>query len=93
LLLIIPKVTSLSSTARRAYTVAVVLSLGKIILSPCSRYAKEGLVYIILASPLSRQPSSYLECTKVNIYLSYNIRSISNAKYTYPITLNSLQVP
>ena len=57
--------------------------------SPCSRYAKEGLVYIALASPLSRQPSLYLKCTKANIYLSYNIRFIFNAKYTRPITLNS----
>ena len=93
MLLIIPKVTSLSSTARRARTVAVVLLLGKIMPSPYSRCAKEGLIYITLASPLSRQPFSYLECTKANIYLSYNVRSISNAKYIYPIILNSLRVP
>jgi len=55
--------------------------------------AKEGLVCIMLVNPLSRQPSSYLKCTKVNIRLSYNIRSIFNAKYIYPITLSSLQVP
>jgi len=48
-----PKVTSLSSIARRARTIAMVLLLGKIILSLCSRYAKKGLVYITLASPLS----------------------------------------
>ena len=48
-----PKVTSLSSTARRAYTIAAILLLGKIIPSPYSRYAKEGLVYITLVSPLS----------------------------------------
>jgi len=53
LLLIIPKVTSFSSIARYAYTIAIVLLLGEIMLSPCSRCAKEGLVYIILASPLS----------------------------------------
>jgi len=58
-------------------------------LSPYSRYAKEGLVYIMLASPLSWQPSFYLEYTKANIYLSYDVYSISNAKYTYPITFNS----
>jgi len=90
LLLIIPKVTSLSSIARRARTIAVVLSLGEIILSLYSCYIKEGLIYIALVSPLSQQPSSYLECTKVNVRLSYNIRSISNAKYTRSITLNSL---
>jgi len=55
-----------------------------------SRYIKEGLIYIALASPLSQQPSSYLKCTKVNIYLSYNVRSTFNAKYARPITLNSL---
>jgi len=90
LLLIIPKVTSLSSIARYARTITMVLLLGEIIPSPCSYYAKEGLVYVILVSPLSRQPSFYLEYTKANIRSSYNVCSISNAKYTRPITLNSL---
>jgi len=85
-----PKVTFLSSIARYARTIAIVLSLGEIMLSLCSRYAKEGLVYIALASPLSWQPSSYLECTKANIYSSCNVRSISDAECAYPITLNSL---
>ena len=58
-----------------------------------SYYAKKGLVYITLASPFLRQPSSYLECTKANIRLSYNVRSASNAKYTRSITLNSRLVP
>jgi len=88
-----PKVTSFSSIARYARIIAIVLLLGKIMLSPCSYYMKEGLVYITLASPLSWQPSFYLECTKVNICLSYNVYSISNAKYIHPITLNSLRVP
>jgi len=57
--------------------------------SLCSRCAKEGLVCVTLASPLSRQPSFYLECTKANIYSSCDVRSISNAKYARPITLNS----
>jgi len=47
--------------------VTSILSLGEIIPSPYSYYAKEGLVYIALVSPLSWQLSSYLECTKVNI--------------------------
>jgi len=59
----------------------------------CSRCAKEGLVYIMLASPSTQQPFSYSECTKANIQLFYNICSASNTKYTRPITLNSLQVP
>jgi len=78
-----------SSTARQSYTITAILSLGGIMLSPCSHYTKEGLVYVTLASPSSRQPSSYLEYTKANIYLSYNVRSISNAKYTRPMTFNS----
>jgi len=85
-----PKAISLSSIVRRAYTIAAILSLGEIMPSPCSRCAKEGLVCVTLVSPLSRQPSSYLECTKANICSSYDVRSIFNAKYTYSITLNSL---
>jgi len=71
-------------------TITAILSLSEIIPSLCSRYTKEGLVYIILASPLSWQLSSYLEYIKVNIRLSCNIRSTSNTKYTFLITLNSL---
>jgi len=42
-----------SSIARWSYTVAAILSLGRIIPSSCSRYAKEGLVCVALASPSS----------------------------------------
>jgi hypothetical protein len=48
-----PKVTSSLQAYRRTRTVAAILSLSEIILSLCSRYTKEGLVYIALASPLS----------------------------------------
>ena len=78
---------------RYTRTITLILSLGKIMPSLYSRCVQEGLIYITLASPLSRQPSSYLECTKSNIQLSCDIRSISNAKYIYSITLNSRQVP
>jgi hypothetical protein len=50
-----------------------------------SYYAKKGLVYIIIAALSNQQPSSCSKCTKSNIYLSYNICSISNAKYIYLI--------
>jgi len=53
LLLIIPKAPSSSQAQRRARTIAAILSPSKIIPSPYSRYIKEGLVYIALASPLS----------------------------------------
>jgi len=46
-----PKAISSSLTARRARTVAAILSLSEIMPSPCSYYLKEGLVYIALANP------------------------------------------
>jgi len=58
--------------------------------SPYSYYTKEGLVYIALVSPTTQQPFFYLECTKANICLFCDVRSISNAKYARPMTLNSL---
>ena len=88
-MLIIPKAPSSSLTAYYAYTVIVILSLNKIILSLYSRYLKKGLVYIALANLSLYQPSSYLKCTKINIYSSYNVCSVFNAKYTHSITLNS----
>jgi len=49
-----PKASSSSLHAQRyARTVATILSLGEIMPSPYSRYAKEGLVCVALASPLS----------------------------------------
>jgi len=56
-----------SSMACCSYTIAAILLLSKIMPSLYFCYVKEGLVYIVLASPLSQQPSSYLEYTKVNI--------------------------
>ena len=61
------------------YTVAVILLLGEIIPS-YSRYKEKKLVYIIIITPFSRQPSSYIKCTKLNIHSSYNVRSVSNTE-------------
>ena len=61
--------------------------------SPCSCYAKEGLLYITLLAPSGYQPSFYSKYTKLNMRLSYNVHVISDAKYARSITLNSLQVP
>ena len=88
-----PKVSSSSYTQRRARTVAAILLLSEITPSPCSRCAKEGLLYITLLAPSGCQPSSYSKCMKLKMRLFYNMRVISNAKYTRPMTLNSLQVP
>jgi hypothetical protein len=51
-----------------------------------SRYTEKGLVYIAITAPFSQQPSSYSEYIKLNMHLSYNIHSISNAKYIYLAT-------
>jgi hypothetical protein len=57
------------------------ISLNSEIINPCSHYIKKGLVYIALASPFRRQPSSYLKCIKANTQLSYNIHFIPLNKY------------
>ena len=66
--------------------VAVILSLGKI-MPTYSRYEEKGLVYIAIIALSSRQPSSYVECTKSNIDFLYNIRLVSNAKYAFFVYL------
>ena len=69
-------------SARHAKLVAVILLLSKII--PFYSYYKEKkLVYIIIAASFSCQPFSYIKCTKSNMHLFCNIRSISNAEYLY----------
>jgi len=70
--LIIPKHPLLLQTQRRTKTVAFILSFSEV-MPLCSRYIKEGLVYVIIAAPSSYQPSSYSECTWLNTYFSYNI--------------------
>ena len=80
---LIPSIRS-SASKRRSRIVSVILSLGKII-SAYSRCAKKGLVYITIASLSSRQPSSYAKYIKANMRSSYNVRSVSNTKYTHLI--------
>jgi hypothetical protein len=71
------------STIFKHYTLLTIsISLNREIISPCSYYIKKGLVYIVLISPSRYQPSFYLECTKANTQLSYNIYSIPLNKYT-----------
>jgi len=48
-----PKAPSSLQAQCRARTVASILSLSKIMPSPCSYCAKEGLVYVALVSPFS----------------------------------------
>ena len=69
-----------SASERCVYTIAVILLLGKIM--PSYSHCKEKkLVYIIIIALFSRQPSSYIEYTKLNIHLSCNVRSVSDVKY------------
>ena len=65
---------------RHARTIAVILLLSKIMPS-YSHYKEKKLVYIIIMALFNRQPSSYIKCTKLNMYSSYNVRSVSDAKY------------
>jgi hypothetical protein len=66
--------------AHRSKLVAVILLFSEIMPS-YSHYAEKGLVYITIIALSSRQPSFYSEYTKLNMRSSYNIHSISNAKY------------
>ena len=65
-----------------ACIIALILSLG-VIMPIYSYYTKKGLVCVAITAPFSYQPSSCSECTKLNICFSYNIKSVSNAEYTF----------
>ena len=73
-----PPVRSLASK-HYTYIVAVILLLGEIMPS-CSHCEEKKLVCVIIIIPFSLQSSSYIKCIKLNIYLFYNIKSVSNAK-------------
>ena len=71
------------SLASKHYTcvITVILLLGEII--PSYSYCeKKKLVYIIIVVLFSCQSSFYIKCTKLNMRLSCNVKSVSNAKYT-----------
>ena len=75
-----------STMSERCALRAISISLNREIISPCSRYVKKGLVYIIIINPFSRQPFSCTECTKLNTCALCNMRSVSLNKcifFTY----------
>ena len=76
-----PPIRSLASKYC-VYTIVVILSLSEIIPS-YSYYKEKKLVYIIIITPSSHQPSFYFKYIKLNIRLSCNIKSVSNAKYIF----------
>ena len=69
------------------YIIAIIFLLSEI-MPFCSCCEKKKLVYIIIAAPFSYQPSLYMKCTKLNIYLFCNIRLISNTKYIFRFLYN-----
>ena len=75
---------------RYAYIVKTIVLLNKIMPSRFN-YIEKKLLYIAIIALFSCQPSSYFKYTKLNIYLFYNIRLVSNAKYTCLIYLYSLR--
>ena len=81
-----PFIRSLVSK-HRAYTVAVILFFGEIMPS-CSYCEEKKLVYITIAALFSCQPSFYIKYTKFNIYLSCNIKLVSNTKYIFAFLYN-----
>ena len=83
-----PFIRSLVSK-HRTHVITVILSLSEIMPS-YSYYKEKKLVYIIIIALFSCQPFSYSKYTKLNIYLSCNVRSVSNAEYLYLIYLYSL---
>ena len=84
-----PLIRSLASVCH--VLLAISISLNGKIMSPCSYYAKKGLVCVTIIAPFSRQPFLYIECTKLNICLSCNIKLVSDAKCLYFMRLCSLQ--
>jgi hypothetical protein len=82
-----PFIRSLVSKCLAHYSklVVVILLLSEI-MPAYSYYTKKGLVYIIITALSSCQPFSCSKYIKLNIHLSYNIYSVSNAKYIYLIT-------
>ena len=81
-----PPIRSLASK-RHTYIVAIILLLGKIMPS-YSHCEEKKLVYITIIAPFSRQPSFYIKYTKLNIYLSYNIKLVFNTKYIFIFLYN-----
>ena len=79
-----PSIRSLVSKCTAYYfkLVAVIFLLSEII-PTYSYYIEKGLVCIVIIAFLGRQPSFYIKCTKLNMRLSCNVKSVSNTKYIF----------
>ena len=69
---------------KRHTFLATSISLNNEIISPYSCYTRKGLVYITIIKPFSRQPSSYIKCTKLNTYTLCDMRLVSLNKCIFP---------
>ena len=62
----------------KCYTLLISsIALNNEIISPCSCYAKKGLVCIIITDPSGYQPSFYSKCTKLNTCALCDVHSVS----------------
>ena len=68
------------ASKRCTYIISVILLLGEI-MPICLHCIKKKLVCIAIVAPSSCQPSFYLKYTKLNIHLSYNVKSVLDTKY------------
>ena len=83
-----PSVRS-SASKRYTYIVAVILLLSKI-MPTYSYYISKGLVCVVITALFSYQPSSYTKYTKLNMYSSCDIRSVSTTKCILLVRLTNL---
>ena len=81
-----PPIRSLVSK-RYVYTMAIILLLSEIMPS-CPYYKEKKLVYIIITALFSHQSFCYVKYTKSNMYLSCNVKLISNTEYTFVFLCN-----
>ena len=76
-----PFIKSLAFKRCTLFTASI--SFNEKIISPYSRCAKKGLVYIVIISLASRQPFFYSKCIKANTCSSYNVHSVPFNKYRF----------
>ena len=78
---LIPPIRSSMSECWALFTTSI--SFNGEIISPCSYYAKKGLVCIIIIFSTSRQPSFYFKCIKADTRSLYNMRAVPLNKYIF----------
>ena len=72
-----------SSASKRYILFTTSIFFNREIISSYSCYAKKGLVYIMIISSSSYQPSFCSECTKANTYLLCDVYLVPFNKYRF----------